>query len=65
MTKNVGSTDKIVRYVIAAVLIGLYFSGNLPAPWDIVGLVVAVIALGTALLNFCPLWAVLGMKTNK
>ena len=65
MTKNVGSTDKIVRYVIAAAMIGLYYTDKLPAPYDIVALVVAVIALGTALINFCPLWAVFGVNTNK
>ena len=65
MNKNLGSTDKIVRLVIAAIIIGLFFMDKLPAPWHIVGLVVAGIMLVTSLINFCPLYYPFGIKTNK
>lgn len=65
MNKNVGSTDRIVRIVIAAIIIGLYFMDQLPAPWHIVGLVVAGIMLLTSTINFCPLYWPFGIKTNK
>ena len=65
MNKNVGSTDRIIRLVIAAVLIGLYFMDMLPNPFDIVGLVLAAVMIGTSAMNFCPLYLPFGIKTNK
>ena len=57
MLKNVGSVDKIIRLVIAFALIayGVYFK-------SLIGFV-AVIPLATALMNFCPLYTVCGLKT--
>lgn len=65
MTKNVGSTDKIIRIVLALVLGYLYYSGVLTGTLGIVAVVVGAIALLTAVINFCPLYAVLGTKTTK
>lgn len=65
MTKNVGSTDKIIRLVIALVLAYLYYSGVLTGTLGIVAVVVGAIALLTSVINFCPLYAVIGVKTTK
>lgn len=65
MNKNVGSTDKIIRIVLALVAAGLYFSGMVSGTIGIVALVVAAIALGTSLLGFCPLYTIIGLKTTK
>ena len=65
MTKNVGSTDKIIRIVLALVLGYLYYSGVLTGTLGIVAVVVGAIALLTAVINFCPLYALLGTKTTK
>jgi hypothetical protein len=59
MKKNVGSVDRILRIVIgiAAIGLGIYFQS-----WfGIIG----IVPLLTAGLNFCPLYTVLGMSTNK
>lgn len=64
--KNLGSADKIVRYVIAvtlAIVAYMYMDTLGVWVWALVG--VAVIAAGTALINFCPLYAVFGIKTCK
>lgn len=65
MKKNISSTDRIVRIVLAAILGGLYFTGTVTGTAGIVLVVVAVIALGTALINFCPAYALLGISTCK
>jgi len=65
MTKNVGSVDKIIRLVIALVLAYLYYSGVLSGTLGIVAVVVGAIALLTSLINFCPLYAVIGVNTTK
>ena len=63
MKKNVGKTDKIVRYVIAAVALYLYFDGIASGTLGIVALVVAAAAILTSVFSFCGLYAVLGMNT--
>jgi hypothetical protein len=63
MKKNMGSADKIIRFIVAAVLIALYFTGTLTGTLGIVGLVVAGIFVLTSLVSFCPLYAIFGLKT--
>lgn len=63
MKKNMGSADRAIRLVIAAVLIGLYFSGIITGTIGIIGLVVAVVFALTSVLSFCPLYTLLGFST--
>ena len=58
-TKNVGSTDRILRIVVGAALLSLVFIGP-QTPWGYVG----VILIATAFINFCPLYAIFGWKTT-
>lgn len=64
MKKNMGSTDKSIRLIIAVILVSLYFSESVTGTWGIVGLVVAAIMVLTSLINFCPLYGVLGINTG-
>ncbi len=65
MNKNMGSTDKIIRLIIAAVLVVLYFTGTLTGTLGIIALVVAAVFTLTSLVSFCPLYTVFGIKTCK
>ena len=65
MKKNVGSTDKMIRLVIAAVVAVLYFTKMISGTMAIVLGVVAIIFAVTAFLNFCPIWAAFGINTTK
>lgn len=65
MKKNLGSADKIVRYLIALVAVILFFSGTFTGWLSYAILGVGAIMLLTALLNFCPLYAIFGIKTCK
>lgn len=65
MKKNVGNTDKIVRYIIAIVALWLAYSGQVDNPWNIILYAVAVIMIMTALSSTCPIWLVTGMNTLK
>jgi len=62
MKKNVGSTDKIIRFVLAAALASLFFVLEGDMKW--LG-ALAVIPLVTGLVSFCPIWAMVGVNTNK
>ncbi|TPE45842.1 YgaP family membrane protein [Pontibacter mangrovi] len=63
MKKNMGSADRIIRLVVAAVLAILYFTGTVTGTLGIVLLVVAAIFILTSLVAFCPLYAIFGLNT--
>lgn len=58
-----GSTDRILRTVVAVVIAFLYFTGVIPGTLGIVLLVLAVVFLATSLMSFCPLYAPFGIST--
>jgi len=61
MIKNVGSMDRMIRFIVALVLFSLYFflDGN-ARYWALLGL----IPLVTGALNFCPIWAACKINTD-
>lgn len=64
---NVGGLDKKLRMVVGVVLLVWPFvTGGLAAAGTagVVSLIVGAIALLTGLINFCPLWAVIGFNTR-
>ncbi len=65
MKKNVGAVDKVIRIVLAAVLVILYLANVVSGTLGIVFIVVALVLLLTAFLNFCGLYALLGISTCK
>ncbi|MBS1587817.1 MAG: DUF2892 domain-containing protein [Bacteroidetes bacterium] len=65
MKRNMSTTDRSIRIIIAVVLIGLYAAGIVTGTMAIVSLVVASIFLVTSFINFCPLYRLLGISTLK
>jgi hypothetical protein len=65
MKKNVGSIDKIVRIVIAIVAGYFAYKGGFGVTVSYILYAVAAIMLLTALVGTCPIYSVLGMKSNK
>jgi uncharacterized membrane protein (UPF0136 family) len=63
MTKNVGNTDKVVRAAIGVIALVAAFLIGITSVWGIVLAVVAVIALVTAAVGFCPLYRLFGINT--
>jgi len=63
MKKNMGTTDKIVRLLVAIIAAVLYFTGTVTGTLGIVLLVAAGIFLLTSLVSFCPLYAPFGIST--
>lgn len=60
MQTNVGGIDKVLRVIVGIVLIALAATGNIGA-WGWIG----IVPLATGLMNFCPLYTLLGIKTCK
>ena len=65
MKKNMGSDDKIIRFVLAIIFVALYFTGTVTGTLGIVLLVLAGVFVLTSLFSFCPLYAPFGLKTCK
>jgi hypothetical protein len=65
MKKNMGTADRIIRVLIAAVIAVLYLTGIITGTVGVVLLAVGVIFVLTALLGICPLYLLFGIRTNK
>lgn len=63
MTKNMGSVDRLIRLVIAALAIYLYSKGILTGTAGVAALVVAAVFALTSLVSFCPLYRLVGIST--
>ena len=63
MKKNMGSTDRVIRFIIAAVIAVLYFTNVISGTLGLVLLVLAAVFLLTSLVSFCPLYAPFGLST--
>jgi hypothetical protein len=65
MNKNVGSTDKIIRIILAALIAVLYLTNVVTGTFAIVVLVFGIILVATALFSFCGIYAIFGINTCK
>jgi hypothetical protein len=63
MKKNLGTADRIIRAIIAVIVGILFYTGTISGTLGIVLLVLAGIFLATSLINFCPIYAVFGIRT--
>ena len=65
MKPNMGTTDKIIRLVVVAVIALLYFTGQITGVAAIILGIVAVAFLVTSLIGWCPTYAPFGISTRK
>lgn len=60
MKKNVGGIDKSLRIGLGvALLVFAFFGPESVKAWGFIG----IIPLATGLLNFCPIYSLLGLNT--
>lgn len=65
MKKNVGTIDKIVRLILAAVLLIIAFATNLAGGvWSYILVALAAILIFTSLISFCPIYWPFGLSTR-
>jgi hypothetical protein len=63
MKKNMGTTDRIIRVLLAAVFAILYFTNTVTGPFGIILLILAGVFLLTSIISFCPLYTLIGLNT--
>lgn len=64
LARNVGSIDKIIRLVVGVLLAAWGFLGaGLASTIGVLAVVVGVILIATGVINFCPLFKILGISS--
>lgn len=63
MRKNIGTADRIIRVIVAAIVGILYYKGIIYGTLGIVLLIVSAILLLTSLISFCPIYKLFGMNS--
>ncbi len=63
MKKNMGSTDRVIRFIIAAVIAVLYFTNVISGTLGLVLLVLGGVFVLTSFISFCPLYAPFGLSS--
>ncbi len=64
MVKNMSKTDAIIRVIVALVIAALWYFQVVSGVLLTVLLVVAGIFMVTGMINFCPLYSILRIKTR-
>ncbi|MEI6049964.1 MAG: DUF2892 domain-containing protein [Bacteroidota bacterium] len=65
MKKNMGTIDKVIRILVAVVVVILYFTHVISGTLAIILLILAAVFVVTSFLGFCPLYIPLGLNTGK
>jgi len=63
MKKNMGIIDKVIRILVAVVVVVLYFSNIITGTFGIILLVMAAVFVLASLVSFCPLYGPFGLNT--
>jgi hypothetical protein len=63
MKKNMGLIDRIIRILVAVVVVSLYFTNVLTGTLAVILLILAGVFVLTSLISFCPLYLPFGIKT--
>jgi hypothetical protein len=65
MTKNMGTIDRVIRVILAVVVIFLYLSGSITGIAALILGIIAAIFIITSIVGFCPLYVPLKISTRK
>lgn len=63
MKKNMGSADRIIRLIVAAIIAVLYFTNVINETLGLILLFIAGVFALTSFISFCPLYPIFGLST--
>ena len=63
--RNMSNIDRIARFILAAIFVGLYIGGYVTNLIGIVLLILAAVFLLTSTISFCPLYVPFKFSTYK
>ncbi len=65
MKKNIGTIDKVIRVLVAVIILVLYFTHVVSGTLAVILLILAGVFVVTSLLGICPLYLPFGLSTGK
>lgn len=65
MKANMGTADRIIRLIVAAIIAVLYFTEVISGTLGVVLLILALVFTLTSFVSFCPLYTPFGISTRK
>ena len=65
MKKNMGTVDKVIRILVAVIVVLLYFTNVISGTLGIILLALSAIFVVTSILGICPMYMPLGLSTRK
>ena len=65
MKKNLSLIDRVIRILLAIVVVALYFANMISGVLAIILLIIAGVLVLTSLISFCPLYWSFGLSTTK
>ncbi|MEE9360998.1 MAG: DUF2892 domain-containing protein [Cellulophaga sp.] len=65
MKKNMGGSDRIIRFAVAALIAIMYYFNIIEGTLAYILLGLAGIFVLTSFINFCPLYIIFGINTCK
>lgn len=63
MQSNMGTVDRIIRLVLATIIVLLFFSEKISGTFGIVLMALAIIFILTSVIGFCPLYTLFGFSS--
>lgn len=63
MKRNMGSADRAIRLLVAAIIVVMYFSNIITGTVGIILLALAGVLMLTSFAGLCPLYTLLGINT--
>ena len=65
MKKNMGNADRIIRFMVAALIAILYFTNLINGTAAVILGIIAIIFIATSFMSFCQLYLHFGVLTSK
>ena len=64
MKPNIGTADRAIRAIVGIAALATWFLGLVEGALGIIVLVVGVVMIATAVLRWCPPYALIGLNTG-
>lgn len=65
MKKNMGNLDKVIRVLVAILILVLYLTNEISGTTSIILLILAGVFILTSFISFCPLYLPFGISTKQ
>jgi hypothetical protein len=65
MKKNMGTVDKVIRILVAVVVVTLYFANVISGTLGLILLALSAVFVVTSIFSICPLYMPFGLSTRK